>query len=93
MDPKLITPAWVTKTIIVTDQDSRLSKAITFKNVKASLGDLALSSSVYSQNNSAAKTSVDTFSLMGGSAKEGTPKCCPASLFYQTLIAVFAEHK
>ena len=70
----------------MTDEKSRLSKAITFKNQRVGLGDLAASHCV---SQSSLNKSSDTFSLMG-STKDSSGAVCPANLFYHTLIALFA---
>jgi hypothetical protein len=85
--------SWFQKTILVTDRATRITKAILFKGVNIQIKEMpSCRVSTASQPTfSAEKQSYETFSLMGGSTKSDTQvRTCPASLFYQTLILLFA---
>ncbi len=68
---KPLQPAWVTKTIIVTEQKTRYSKAITFKNLKAGIFNEETNySSSISYSQSIKLNTMDTFSLMDAKASD-----------------------
>ncbi len=85
--------SWFHKTIIVTDRASKVTMAMQFKGVNFQIKEMpsCKASTISQPSLSAEKQSYETFSLMGGSTKSDTQiRTCPASLFYQTLILLFA---